>query len=73
MKCRPGYAACNNRNSTIIRGHDCFHPEKHRCDGILHCPSGEDELNCGKLDIAIRKPFSSIYHCRSKLSRSVNV
>lgn len=31
-----------------IRGHSCFHPITQRCDGVLNCPFGEDELTCSE-------------------------
>lgn len=26
----------------------CYDHKTQRCDGVLHCPGGEDELDCGK-------------------------
>lgn len=39
-KCPINFTLCN------LKDKKCFDPISQRCDGIIHCPKGEDEVGC---------------------------
>ena len=64
FSCPPGFLKCSNSY--------CI-PPKLMCNGVLDCQHGEDEQDCGKINLILIKSFLLFAHLYLKLSKSYTI